>query len=432
MPSALQSVTWNLGRELWPQTDIYEELLKESPFLGMVKKDTSFGEDVRHIAVGTGMPQGAGPVFQTAKGNKTASLADVFQIRAKTYYSVFSILGRLLRQAKIDKAVIVKPYARESKNAILQWKRDISAYLFGNGGGSIGAFDPTYLSGAFLSGQTFKLKDTSKIRFFQRNMKLNTATGNDGTLAGTANTGSMTIAKIVKSGPNKGVITIQESSIAAAISGATINDFLFRDGVFANVPNGLLSWLPRADPNTSDPVTGFTVPGTFLGVDRTVDTEAYAGIRVDGTHAGGVFQAGMLAASALVDSSATPDLWIMSTTEWNNMRIEQSVAGTLVYTTTPASGVGKYEPGMDYECFVIKGPRGDIRVLADPDCPVGRSFMLMQETWTLASTGELVSLIESPMMEENQDSWESRFVGDLELYTEAPGFNATIQHSATA
>lgn len=426
--AALTSVTWNLGRELWPQNDIYEELLKESPFIGRVKKDTSFGEDVRHIVVGTGMPQGVGPVFELAKGDKSPSLADQFQIRAKTYYALFSIQGRLMRQAKIDKAVIVKPYARESRNAILQWKRDISAFMYGNGGGAIGQLAVA----TNLATNTFVLRDVSKIRFFQRGMRLSTATANDGTIAGNANTGFMTIFSISKSGPNKGTIVIAETSIAVAIPGATVNDFIFRHGVFGNVINGLSAWIPRGDPGTNDPVTGLAIPATFLGAPRTLDTEAYAGFRIDGRNAGSIKQAGMVAASALVDSGALPDLWLMSTTEWNKLVVELSAPGQLVYTTTPATGVGTYKPGMDYQAITVKGPRGDIKVLADPDCPTGRSYMLQEDTWTLGSTGELVSLIESPMMEEFADSWESRFVGDLELWCEAPGYNATIQHATGA
>lgn len=426
--AALNSVTWNLGKELWPQNDIYEELLKESPFLGRLKKDTSFGEDVRHIAVGTGMPQGVGPDFSLAKGDKSPSLADVFAIRAKTYYALFSIQGRLMRQAKIDKAVIVKPYARESKNAILQWKRDISALLYGNGGGAVGRLTSTQV----LTGNTLVLADTSKIRFFQRGMKVQFSS-DDGTPAVLAGVkpGFLTITGIVKSGVNKGTLTFDQN-LNVGVPTIAVSDFMFRHGVYANVINGLQAWLPRADPGQNDPVTGIAVPTTFLGVTRTADTEAYSGIRIDGRNAGGVTQAGILAASALVDSSASPDLWLVSTTEWNKIRQENSAPGQLVYTATPATGVGSYKPGMSYEAFMIKGPRGDIKVLADPDCPTGRSYMLMEETWTLASTGALVELIESPMMEEFADSWESRFVGDLELYCEAPGFNATIQHATGA
>lgn len=423
--AALNASSWNLGKSLWPQKSIYDLLLKESPLLGNLKKDTEFGEDIRYIAVGSGAPQGVGPVFQIAKANKTGSLADVFQVTAKTYYALFSIDGRLLRKAKFDKAVIVKPYARESKNAILQWKRDISAFLFGNGGGAIGQL----AAATNLATNSFVLRDTSKIRFFYRKMRLNSAL-TDGT-TGTVNSGAMTVLKIAKSGPNKGTITIAEASIAAAIPAATVNDFIFREGVFGNVINGLLSWLPRADPGTTDPVTGQTVPGTFLNVDRTTDTEAYAGIRIDGTKMT-PFNAFMNTAGAITDATGNADLYVLSTTDWQNLRNDTTGTGQVVAQYSPSSGIGTYKPGMKYTALELMGPGGPVKCVADPDCPVGRAFMLESEGWTLASTGELVSLIEGPMMEELADSWESRFVGDLELYSENPGHNATVQLSAAA
>ena len=112
-PASPGTTGWNLGRELWPQTSIYDLILMQSPTLARLPKDTGFYEDIRHIAVGTGSPQGAGALFGTAKANKSASLAKQFALTAKTYYILFSITGRLMRQAKGDKALIVKPYARE-------------------------------------------------------------------------------------------------------------------------------------------------------------------------------------------------------------------------------------------------------------------------------------------------------------------------------
>ena len=109
--AALQSPTWGLGRELWPQNRIYELLLKSSAWLGRVNKATDFGETIRHIAVGDGMPQGVGSKFQKAKANKSPSLADDFDLVTKSYYALISIEGNLLRKAKINKAVIVQPYA---------------------------------------------------------------------------------------------------------------------------------------------------------------------------------------------------------------------------------------------------------------------------------------------------------------------------------
>ena len=125
--AAAQASTYKLLRDLWPQKAIYDELYRASPTLGILKKDTSFYESHRFIDVGYGAPQGVGPDFGIAKAAKTASKTAEFSIVAATYYGLFSLSGRLMRQSKGDKAVIVKPLARESKNVITQWKRDKAA-----------------------------------------------------------------------------------------------------------------------------------------------------------------------------------------------------------------------------------------------------------------------------------------------------------------
>ena len=406
MPSPASASTYNLGRSLWPQKSIYDILLKETPFLGKLPKDTTFAEDIRYIAVGSGAPQGVGPIFATAKGNKTASLASQFQITAKTYYALFSIEGRLMRKAKSDKALIVKPYARESKNAIMQWKRDTSAYLFGNGGGAIGQIS----SGSNVATATITLEDITRIRFFERGMKLTTST-TDGT-SGSIKGGSVTVSAVNR---RTGTITVEEATWATGIATAAASDYLFREGVFGNVITGLGGWIPSSDP-TSTP---------FMSVDRSVDTERLGGIRIAGA-ALTPLNAALKAAGAVHDSNGAADLYILSTTDWQNLRNDLSAAGSLVMQASPASGIGTYKPGMSYQAIKLQGPSGVIDVLADPDCPTGVGYMLMSETWTLASTGELVSLIEGPMMEDSADAWESRFVGDLQLYCEAPGYNARV------
>jgi hypothetical protein len=413
-PATSGSSGYNLGRELWPQKSIYDTILKEAPLLGKMPKDTSFYEDIRHIAVGTGSPQGVGPVFSTAKSNKTASTAKQFSITAKTYYALFSITGRLMRQAKGDQALIVKPYARESKNAINQWKRDISAFLFGNGGGAIGQIS----SSSNVSTNVITLTDTSKVRFFDEGMILNTSTA-DGT-SGAIKSGRVTVTGVVRSGSNKGKITVDQVWSTGIPTAATA-DYIFREGVFGNVLNGIPAWITSSDPSAT----------TFNGVDRSSSPEKLAGYRIDGTSSTPL-NAALTAAGAIHDSGGSADLYTLSTTDWQNLRNDLSAAGTLVMQASPAAGIGSYKPGMSYMAIKLQGPSGVIDVLADPDCPVGRGYMLMTETWKLASSGELVSLIEGPMMEDAADAWESRFVGDHDLICECPYYNATVQLTAGA
>lgn len=407
-PALPGSSGYNLGRELWPQKSIYDLVLKEAPTLGKLPKDTSFYEDIRHIAVGTGSPQGVGPVFTTAKGNKTASLAKQFALTAKTYYALFSISGRLMRQAKGDQALIVKPYARESKNAINQWKRDMSAFLFGNGGGAMGQISAS----SNVSTNTITLADTNNVRFFEDGMVLTTSTA-DGT-SGSIKAGKVTVTGVKRSGANKGQITVDQVW-TAGIPTAAASDYIFREGVFGNVINGIPAWITDSDPTST----------LFNGVDRSLSPEKLAGFRIDGTTYT-VLNALLLGAGAVHDAGGSVDVAILSTTDWQNLRNELTSAGSLVMQASPASGIGSYKPGLSYQAIKLQGPSGVIDVLAEPDQKTGRAHLLTTETWTLASTGELVSLIEGPMMEDAADAWESRFVGDLELYCEAPYYNAVV------
>jgi len=410
---ALKSPDWNLGRELWPQNAIYTEVYKAGPLLGMIDKDGTFGETVRHIAVGTGTPQGVGPDFSEAKRNKSPSIAKVFAFTPMKYYSLFSIENLLIEQAKINQAVIVKPYMRESEGALETWNRDMSGFLYGNGGGAFGRI-------ASISGNTIVLTDPLRARFFYENMAV-TLSLTDGT-SGAIKPGSPLYVAGVEDDDTADAGTITFTTpVLSNYPTALVNDYLFRSGVFGNVITGLAGWIPPVKPGTG------AVPGTLFTVDRTVNSRKYAGFRI-GALGLTFYEAGMKAATMMVNASAKPDTWVMNTSDWNVFRSQLEGAGNLVRTTTPAAGIGDFKPGMSYDAIVLKGPRGEIKTVADPDCPAGRSYMLQLATWTLASVGPLVRLVDGERTEENSDSRESRFAGYNQLQCEAPGFNATIQH----
>lgn len=422
---------WNLSKELWPQNSIYDEVLDSSPAFGTIQKDTSFGELARHIAVGTGMPQGVGTRFEIAKGNKSPSSAEQFRMVEKTLYVVISLDGLLLRKSRVKghAGMIVEPYARESKLAIQQWKNENSTYFFGNGGGSLGKVD----GASTMTGNTFKLANVNDIRHFQQRMYLNLATsdGSEVPLLA-AKAGRVKVLKVYYHGPLKGTIVTEEANIAASIPGAANTDFIFRDGIYGDVIPGYNAWMPRVDPGQTDPVTGVVVPASFLGVDRSNNPSGLAGIRYDGTKET-IFNAIYGAATAIVDSRGNPDKVIISTNDFNKLRIETSGAGTLTRTLAPAAAIGKYMPGLSYQAFTIQGPSGPIDVLPDPWCPTGRGYMVMSETWTYLCVGDLVTLTGDPLRTEDQaDASESRFVGDGTPYCEAPLYNATIQFAAGA
>ncbi len=418
MSSAAQS-TYKLIRDLWPQKSIYDMLLSESAFLGQVKKDTDFGEKIRYINVGTGGGQGTSPVFGTAKANKTASTAEEFAVQKVSYYGLFSIDGLIMRTVKHtgDKAYLVNPCTRESKNLMQTVKNDYSSFIHGNGGGAIGRI----LSTSTLASQVITLDSGADRRRFQKGMVLQAST-TDGT-SGAVLTGTVSIASVggTATAPT---ITINEATWSGAIAGLTTTSYLFREGCFGAVFSGLDAWCPSHSGS----------PSTFKGVTRTNDANNLAGLCLTATSMSPI--ARILEANRMVvDQGGEGETYLMSTRNWMNLQNEMQASGRLNFTKAPAASVGKYTIGVQYNGIEVMGTKGIIKVFADPWMPDNVERCLTLDAWTLASLGEMVHWDtdvgpDNPMVEESADAREVRLVSDLNLICEAPGYNCRVAVTA--
>src|SRR5271165_4897914 len=122
--SAATSTTFDaLLKQIWPQEDIYDLLYENMPAYALVKKGTDFFEKTRNIAVGYGATQGAGADFTQAKANKQPSKEVAFQITTVSYYSLFSVTRKLIRQSQNKRGAIAAALERESTLALKTWKR---------------------------------------------------------------------------------------------------------------------------------------------------------------------------------------------------------------------------------------------------------------------------------------------------------------------
>lgn len=407
---------YKLFRSLWPQKSINESLFEQFPELGLLPKDTTFYEKYRYIDVGLGAPQGIGPVFTGAKKNKSASTAVEFQNSTQPYYALFSIEGDLMRRAKSDKALLVDPIKRESRNAILQWKLDVSRYLHGNGGGALGQIATT----TTLSSQVIQLTNIKDIRFFRVNMVLNSSV-DDGTGGGGVRSGQVTVANVNR---RLGQITIKEASISGALVGVTNNgasngsgDYLFRDQVYNNVIPGFEAWNPASDPTST----------LFRGVDRSVDTDLLGGLRIDGRKK--TPRAALkMACNAAADMGGNPNLAIYSTDDWANLEADLDSAGSLVRTQVASSPLNGVNFGVTYEALKFMGPMGPVAIVASPNCPTGVARVLTKEICVLGCMGELLHPIDENDVEDAADAKEFRMLGDIDFYMDGPpGWCARLQ-----
>jgi len=398
-----------LLKEVWPQEDIYDLLLENMPFLGIVPKDTEFYEKVRHVALGYGTGQGVGADFAIAKAAKTSSKEAEFQVTTYTHYSLFSITRKVIRQSKNKRGAILQALARESELALKAWKREIAIMLPGNGGGMIGTGDGTWT----ITGNAITLSDINQIVNFEIGQQLQFAT-TDGT-SGSVKSGYVTVSAV---NPDTGVITTSESNISVAVPGVANSDKIFRNGNFGAMVKGVGAFI--ADSSS---------PAVLYNMTRTDQPVRKAGLRVSATNLL-PREAAMKAAKEVFIQGGKPTHYIEAPNDFLSLQLDLQSAGSLLNTKEPAAKIGSYTFGMPYEGVGFMGPSGVVKVLPDYTFSPGTAFMLMMSTWKLGSTGELCYMDDEDgnriLREENADAYEGRVVGDYALYCEAPGYNARV------
>jgi hypothetical protein len=421
--AAAQMSTYKLIRSLWPKEAIVEQLYKGSPLLGMIKKDTSFGEKIRYVSIGTSPPQGIGAGFGQAKSNKTASTAEEFAVVTTPYYGAFSIAGDLFRRYKYtgNKALLVDPMVRDSKGLMRQMKNDLSSFIHGNGGGSLGRI----ASSSTLASQTITLDTGADARRIVKGMTLWASTDN-GTTGAVLN-GFVTVASVGGT-PSAPTVTIDQATWSGAISGLTTTSYLFRAGAVGTgaggdgVLQGLDAWLPSHSGS----------PAAFLGVTRSNAPNQLAGNCLSATTKS-PRQRIMEASQIQADTGASDGrlVYVMSTRNWVNLYNELTNANALQMTKAPSAPVGSLKVGVDYDAIKIVGAGGGIEVVADPWATDTVERLLNLDSFTLASCGDLIHWDDDatpgdPMLEDAADAREVRAVGDIALYCNDPWSNVRV------
>lgn len=403
---------YKLVRDLWPQKSIYEALLEGSPTLGIFRKDTNFGEKIRYIGVGYGAPQGVGVNFGDAKQFKTASKAVEFQVQKSSYYGAFSLEGLLWRTYKYtgNKAIIVDPMVRESKNLMRQMKNDLSSYIHGNGVGALGRLT----SGSSVGTATVTLRAGADIRRIEPGMALQTeSTGAGG---GSINAGFVTVSSIggTDTAPT---ITVSQASWTAGIAAAAASDYIYRFGTYDAAPlKGLDAWNPSHSGS----------PGTFLGVNRNLYPNRLAGLVLSATTMT-PRQRILRAARMVADVGGKADTYLMSTRQWENLANELQSSNLLRFSKVPAAPIGKLAVGVNYEAIEIMGPTGRIEVFADPWMADDVERCGQRDTCVVGSLGDFLhwdddATPDAPMLEDGADAREVRCVGDMAFYNECPAY----------
>jgi len=354
---------------------------RNNPWLAAIPKMEAFGGKMLPLPLQVGVPQGRSAVFLDAQTDKTPGIYKDFQLERIRNYGLAAIQNEVLEASVGNANAFMQAAASEIDGILRALTQDLAGDLYGNG------------------------------------------TGVRGTSSGASVPSPADPA-------NWQVVTL-DASTDLNTAGAVVPDasLLFQRGDEPGTATerkkitGLEGWLPSTPPGAGD---------SFFLVDRSTDPTRLAGIRYDGT--GETIEEAMIGAGALLfREGGRPDVIFMNPLSYSELI--KSLGSKVVYDLMRSSDVADVFFEAVREAVRIHLPSGSAMVVADPNCPYGRAYMLQMDTWKLYSLGMAPKILMTDglrfLRENNADAVEVRAGYYAQMGCTAPGWNATIALTTT-
>lgn len=385
------------------------QMYKAAPLLAMLAKDNKFDGESMYIPIRYTNEPGGSATFDKALANRGPAGFKRFEITRRRDYVISSIESEMFRAAKsAGSGGAVVAVADAVLNGMRNTaKRSLCRSLYGNAGGARGRIASGHGS------DTIVLLNKEDIVFFEPGMKLDGAT-TDGT-SGSVIVGGAA-AKIVSVDSEAGSITNDASAnwnAGTGINGIAANDYLFRQGDFGLVMQGLGAWIP--------PIVTST---TFNGVNRTLHKERLGGCRITPSTEGFEYTTIEDACLAILErvwrAGGSPDNIFMHPKRYR--RLIKELGSRKTYTDV------KTDVGVGFRGVIIEGQGGPCTVISDPNCDRDTLWALTMDTWKLHTLGDLMGIQNDDgngpwVREGDADALQTRMVTYGNLSCDAPGLN---------
>lgn len=415
-------------KTLYPKLTVQALTYRDNPFWAMVEKAEDFyGANMvipfRYADPETSRSRTVSTAI-TARSSSSSKYAKVTLTRGHDFGAI-QIDRETIMASSNDAGAFLRARQAEINAMLNALGRSIAVSLFGNGSGVRGSMTVAdYTVNAAVT-----LDEANDITNFEVGQALFVASNNPAT--GTAPTivSSSTTAYVVGINRDAGTITLAATYGGSAASpntafGVTLTNttqyFLLPAGDnvgFSSTSNssaiaGLSAWLPTTAPTTGD---------NFFGLDRSVDAARLAGIRYTGTGLP-IEEALVKAAARVARDGGRPDTVFVNFNQYSNL--VTSLGSKARYTDRKVGDIG-------FASLVLYGPRGELNIVPDMNCPNGRAYMLQLDTWKFHSLLEAPHIVtegnvSGALQEASADAIQVRGAVWGQLACTAPGYNAVV------
>jgi hypothetical protein len=381
---------------------------KDEPFLAWLPKYTKFGGKNLPLPVQFAVIAGRSRDFATAQSNAAPSKFRDFVLTRVHDYAVAHIDNEAMMASMGDKNAFLQATVTEINGAIRAATRSLASALPRSGTGSVGKVGS-------ISTTALTLETIEDVVNFEVGDKIQASAADGGTLR------AATAIEVVAINRDTGVLT--GSGNWSGIASLTAGDFLYKQGdaqAAGASPlkvTGLDGWLPSTAPTGGD---------SFFGVDRSVDATRLGGVRYSIPANGETYEEGLMSAAArLHREGGRPEVVWMNPLEWVKLAKE---LGSRVQFDIVKSSNGK----IGFKAITLTSPKGDLKVLADHNFPMGVAYMLDKSTWKLYSLGKAPQILTYGdgagrfLRRSAADGVEVRVGYYAQLGCNAPGYNCRI------
>ena len=333
-------------------------LYKKSPWFAWIRKNEKFKGKSNEVTVIYGGSV-AYTTFSDSAGEASVAPSATFTVTRKKDFAHGYLDNEALVASEDDDGALEHSMRTAMKGAMYGIERSTEFQLLGPGGGARGQISSA------VTGTTITLADRQTVRWFQRNMLVQLS-ADDGITGSAGVKDSGATVQIVSINRKDGMLTANANW--NTISGAANGDFIFKKDEYQNVCESIFKWIPKTESAAAT---------TYLGQDRSIDTFALAGIRVDA--------AGFTPEEALIEASAEGDFhgadiecWWVSSKRF--AEFQKNVHSRTFFDTTV-----KPEAGVSIRALAFHAKGGEQVVMCDPGFPDDYALGTVRSAWELRS-----------------------------------------------
>lgn len=387
---------------------------KNNPFFALVPKKKDFYGRNYPQPIKYGSPQGRSANFvraQTRGASENSKLKEFLITRIKDY-CVATIDNETMDASENDSGAFIRAAQLEMDGAINSLTRSLCIAQYRTGFGEIGvvgSFSTTTITLAtiedvtnFEVGQELMLS----LSVSANTLKALGSSGNGLIITGVNRvTGVLTFGFNVDDATN-GIPTIANADVI----------FVRGDREDSATPTrlkiaGLAAWIPTSAPSST----------AFFGVDRSVDPTRLAGVRYDASSY--PIEEGLINAAVTIGrEGGLTDHCFLNHTKYKDL--ELALGSKVQYADLKVGDIG-------FRALRINGPSGDIKVIADMNCPANLAYMLQLDTWVHHSLKNPVRVLDGDgnkmLRQSAADGVEIRWGYYANLRCLRPGANGVVQ-----